>query len=900
LLLTRPQLAVLLLPLVALLSLVAGCASSPTPPTPPKPSAPAQTPIPGGVIGQAPLRFVDPKIADVISWSHFVTYVSSNGVDDGFADAAASIYVPKGVPPQDGFPVVALGRPVTGTGQGCGSSASASADPSPTTITAFLEAGYVVAVPDYMGLGLPSGNQEKGNQANFHPFLDSATVAENMTDAVRATRNVVPQASARWVAVGTGQGGQAAWAANELADDYGQSYQPLNLRGAVSISPTADIQGLADAAAAGTLSTEQKIAYITYLDALSKEHDDFNLDDYRRGIVAQNWDLLLGCESDQAAQRSAIIAQMTPDDLRPATPDALTILHGYLQKTNLPQGPTSAPMLVVFGTGNPLIPAEWTQRALDRACAMGDVIAIQKEPDDGPAVIDTTTTLNWIAKRFTDTAAPNDCPAVSNANPASASAPAAVPPPPPPAPAPPSDNEIRSGTSLIHGWLPITIQAMALMVLVAAVGWRSRRWRLRWLPIAGVVGLFVAEVAYWYVDYEGWGHDPPRGMWVWIALTGLALAVVVLGWPSARWWRRVLSILAVPLAAMSAASVLNASLGYLPTVRTAWEMFTGAKPPDQIDESTLAAMVREGARPTRGTIVSVKIPKDQSGFIHRDELVYLPPAWFESSPPPRLPAVMMIGAEMGGPQNWLPAGSGDAQRILDEFARKHGGTTPVVVFPDSNGAFDNDTECVNGLRGNAADHLTKEVVPYIISRFGTSAEPSNWGLVGWSAGGTCALTLSVMHPELFSAFVDLDGQLGPNAGGKEQTTARLFGGNADAWAAFDPKSVVEAHDQYHGMSAWFGVSGHTPTVYRSGAPSAPTGDAVGYWDTSSEEFASIADQLCQLLSGHGIECAVSSYSGAHDFVSAGNGLAAALPWLAGKIGTPGVPRRPLPGGPPPA
>jgi S-formylglutathione hydrolase FrmB len=886
----KAQLAVLLLPLVA------GCAPSPSVPAPPRPSAPAQSANPGDVIGQAPLDFVDPAIARVTGSSHFLTYVSTNGVADGPGDAAAAIYVPKLAPPLDGFPVVALGRPVTGTGQGCTSPTSAIDDPSPTTIATFLKAGYVVAVPEYLGLGKPSDNSD--NSANFHPFLDAATVADNMTDAVRATRNAVPQVSARWVAVGIGEGGQAAWAANESARDYGQS---LDLRGAVSISPTADIQGLADAAAAGTLSTEQKIAYITYLNALSKEHNDFNLEDYRRGIVAQNWDLLLGCESEQAAQRSAIIAQITPDDLRPATPDALAILHGYLQKTNLPQGPTSAPMLVVFGTGDPLIPAEWTQRALDRACAMGDVIAIQKQPDDSPATVDPTTVLNWIAGRFADTAAPNDCAAVSaeSSAPSPVSAPSAVPRPPPPPQALPRDNGSRSGTSLINGWLPITIQAVALALLVAAVGWRSRRWRLRWLPIAGVVGLVVAAVAYRYVDYQGWGNDPPWGMWAWIALTGFAAAVVAVGWPSARWWRRVVSILAVPVAAISAASVLNVSLGYLPTVRTAWEMFTGAKPPDQIDESTLAAMVRDGVRPTQGTIVSVKIPKGQSGFIHRDELVYLPPAWFESSPPPRLPVVMMIGAEMGGPQNWLPAGSGDAQRILDEFAMKHRGTTPVVVFPDSNGAFDNDTECVNGLRGNAADHLTKEVVPYIISRFGTSVEPSNWGLVGWSAGGTCALTLTVMHPELFSAFVDLDGQLGPNAGGKEQTTARLFGGDADAWAAFDPKSVVEAHGQYHGVSAWFGVSGHTPIVYRAGTANTPSADALGDWDTSSEEFASTADQLCQLLSGHGIECAVVSYSGAHDFISAGNGLADALPWLAGKIGTPGVPRRPLPGGPPP-
>ena len=37
----------------------------------------------------------------------------------------------------------------------------------------------------------------------------------------------------------------------------------------------------------------------------------------------------------------------------------------------------------------------------------------------------------------------------------------------------------------------------------------------------------------------------------------------------------------------------------------------------------------------------------------------------------------------------------------------------MLVFVDSGGAFNNDTECVNGTRGNAADHLTKDVVPFM-------------------------------------------------------------------------------------------------------------------------------------------------------------------------------------------
>ena len=45
-------------------------------------------------------------------------------------------------------------------------------------------------------------------------------------------------------------------------------------------------------------------------------------------------------------------------------------------------------------------------------------------------------------------------------------------------------------------------------------------------------------------------------------------------------------------------------------------------------------------------------------------------------------------------------------------------------------------------------------------------------------GGTCAVGLAVKYPEVFSAFVDIGGDLGPNIGNKYQTIDRLYGGNA--------------------------------------------------------------------------------------------------------------------------
>ncbi len=457
-------------------------------------------------------------------------------------------------------------------------------------------------------------------------------------------------------------------------------------------------------------------------------------------------------------------------------------------------------------------------------------------------------------------------------------------------------QRLASAVSLLHGWLPVTVQVIAVAILVLAVGRRSVRWSLRWLPAALLFGVGAALLVHWYIGYQGWSDNPaPPGFWVWIALTGVAGVVVLAGWRGTRWWQRASSVVAILLCLLCVALALNLWVGYLPTVASAWAGLTGAPLGGQIDAATFRDMQEKGAKPINGTVLSVKIPDDASGFKHRDELVYLPPAWYATKPPPQLPVVMMIGGEFGHPADWPRVG---AQKILDGFAAEHGGNAPVVVWVDQSGAFSNDTECVNGTRGDAADHLTKDVIPYMVSNFGVSSDPAHWGIVGWSAGGTCALTLTVKHPELFSAFVDIDGQMGPNAGTKQQTIHRLFGGDDGAWAAFDPQSVMAEHGPYHGISAWFGVSQPTTSIYRAGA--ANPGDVhVPPPDPSDTgDIAAVAQYMCAVASSHGIECAVVSLPGNHDFPHATRIFESALPWLAGKLGTPGAPVLPLPGAPP--
>jgi len=435
-------------------------------------------------------------------------------------------------------------------------------------------------------------------------------------------------------------------------------------------------------------------------------------------------------------------------------------------------------------------------------------------------------------------------------------------------------------------------------LLLAAIGWRTRRWRLVWLPWTALVGAALAVAVYWYIASQGLSDDnnpAPVSLWIWIGLTGVAAAVLLAGWRSARWWRRGVSAVALPACLLCAALALNLWVGYFPTVQTAWNQLTAGPLPDQTDTVTVVAMQKRHAIPPKGTVVPVNIPDAGSGFKHRGELVYLPPAWYATDPPPPLPTVMMVGGEFNTPADWMRAGN--AINTIDAFAAAHGGNAPVFVFVDSGGAFNNDTECVNGSRGNAADHLTKDVVPYMISKFGVSADPANWGVAGFSMGGTCAVTLAMKYPELFSAFVDIGGDLFPrDGGGRDETIARLFNGDEEAFTSWEPASVIQAHGPYSSTAGWFVVGEQVPNMYR---PPDPNPGTVPLPDppTSPSDHAGAAQYLCELASDYGVECAVVSDPGKHDWPSAASAFPIALPWLAARIGTPDVPVVPMPGAP---
>jgi len=416
-----------------------------------------------------------------------------------------------------------------------------------------------------------------------------------------------------------------------------------------------------------------------------------------------------------------------------------------------------------------------------------------------------------------------------------------------------------SDISLLDGWLPVAMELAAATALAVAVGWRDRSWRTRKMPViagaAALIALFTAKVGAPMALI-----DPlPLDVWVWFGLMAGALLILVFGWRKARWWRRLTAVLAFALALLNCANGLNQFVGYYPTVGAAIADLERRPQPGQMSLSQLHASTGDGAEARRtGALVAVDIPSTTAGFHPRQELVYLPPAWFRGPQRPVLPAVEMIGAEVAAAGDWVRLG--DAVRTSDAYAAGHGGRAPILVFVDATGSFHNDTECVNGPHGNAEDHLVKDVPKFISETFGASRDPRQWGVVGWSMGGTCAIGLTVEHPSTFGHFVDISGDLGPNTGNKSQTITHLYGGSVAAWDAHDPLTVMARHGRYTGISGRF-VDGNQehPQV------------------EAARQLASAAQKV-------GISAQVVILPGHHVWQFAATAFAYSLPWLCGELG----------------
>lgn len=352
--------------------------------------------------------------------------------------------------------------------------------------------------------------------------------------------------------------------------------------------------------------------------------------------------------------------------------------------------------------------------------------------------------------------------------------------------------------------LPITtssvtwpVELTALAALAAAVLKHPRRCRVVGAAVAAGLVLIVAyEVSTVYRTI------PLSFVW-WCDALLASTAAAAIGWSRRTVLRRCVAVGVVMSVGVAAAVAVNTYYGYYPTVADVLR-----RPlPDQIQLGDDPRQYRGAGgtdRPVatdreRGRLVAIRIPASRSGFAHRKEWIYLPPAWFDRATPP-LPVVVLLPGTPGTTEDWIRAGG--AIRTANAWAAAHHGRAPVLVFADPNGSFRADTECVDNHHALVDTYLGIDVPAYITSHFGTASSPDRWAIAGASAGGTCALTVALRHPDVYRTIVDLSGEPAPNHGPATATLRTLFDGSTTTAAGYDPARLLR-EQTYRTTHAWF-------------------------------------------------------------------------------------------------
>lgn len=316
-----------------------------------------------------------------------VVYRSTNGDTGEPTVVSGAVFTPEGNAPAGGWPVVAFGHGTLGIDEPCAPSLSATLLGLTDWVVKLTELGFAVTFADFQGLGSPG----------VHPYLDARTAGLNMIDSVRALRHTFPDISEKWAALGGSQGGGAVWAVGEQVGSYAPELLPS---GVLALAPVADVAGLVDKAVDGTLTKEQVAALVLIVESLARLHPDIDRDDYRHGLAAENWDILIACSGDPVHTREDVIDRLTADDVKPRTSEAADRLRGYLRQWALPQQPLAVPMSVAYGGVDEYIDPQWTTDALARACDLGGRIVWDFQPDKGHGDLEVADQLGWLAERL--------------------------------------------------------------------------------------------------------------------------------------------------------------------------------------------------------------------------------------------------------------------------------------------------------------------------------------------------------------------------------------------------------------------------------------------------------------------------------------------------------------------
>ncbi|MET8424960.1 lipase family protein [Nocardia sp. NPDC004860] len=259
------------------------------------------------------------------------------------ARAGAALYLPSGLPPQGGWPLVVWAHGTTGIGNDCAPSHRPQSDRNRSYFNQILDRGYAVLAPDYQGLG---------TGGNFS-YYNAAVEGRSILDSITAVRGLPVPLSAHWVLIGQSEGAHAVMSAAAL---YARN--PAAVRGLTGVIATGlrtnPAKSLREMFRRGTTGSENQVGYAGYylaaLEGLAPGTVTPYLSDFGRQYVEK---AATACLSDLVAaaggrRPEALVAD--PDNPTPTFEADIRSLVSY-QEDLVP-----ADLMIGYGTADIDVP----------------------------------------------------------------------------------------------------------------------------------------------------------------------------------------------------------------------------------------------------------------------------------------------------------------------------------------------------------------------------------------------------------------------------------------------------------------------------------------------------------------------------------------------------------------
>ncbi|MDG1959047.1 MAG: alpha/beta fold hydrolase [Candidatus Binatia bacterium] len=333
------------------------------------------------------------------------------------------LFVPRGQPPEGGWPLISLAHGTSGLPRNCAPSPlpftplawsggasvwDREASPYVYPESAGLE-GYAVVMADYQGTGTTGP----------YSYLLGELTGKNVLDAALAAHGLLGDAlSSQTFLWGHSQGGQAAgWAAQQAS-----SYAPeLSILGAILLAPAAELGQLLEAVLAEEYNVNQSSAAALVLTAVPGFALNYGLDTKTilsaAGEATQEGvkSVCLGTNLAVFETEAVLRQYKAADYLRLPGGEVPPRWLEAIEAQNLGQAGASlgAPTFLINGATDTVVPPEVTCSYFENTvCPTGDRVEFKIYPDTGHLDLPVTANadiLQWMQDRLEGQEAPTNC-----------------------------------------------------------------------------------------------------------------------------------------------------------------------------------------------------------------------------------------------------------------------------------------------------------------------------------------------------------------------------------------------------------------------------------------------------------------------------------------------------------